>query len=71
MYDFKILNYGNDQRLDTQQFIKEYGVTAMLMGHRQSDPYRANQTTIQNSSSDWGDYIVVSPILYWTYSDVW
>eukprot|EP00936_MAST-01D_sp_MAST-1D-sp1_P000307 g307.t1 len=53
------------------QLVDEGRLKAVTMGQRRGDPFTADMDYFSPSSDGWPDFMRVSPVLDWSYSDVW
>nr|CAB3246480.1 FAD synthase [Phallusia mammillata] len=56
--------------LDTLQSQQPY-IKAVVMGTRCTDPYSKNLSAFTPTDGDWPYYMRISPILNWSYRDIW
>ena len=50
---------------------KHPSIKAFITGRRSTDPYAETMTFFTESTKGWAPFMRVSPVLNWTYSDVW
>jgi len=60
----------DDMKSSIIKLKEKYGIEAILTGIRSTDPY-APLSHYQVSDEDWSNIILVTPLLNWSYKDVW
>lgn len=63
---------GSDLR-DSMKHLKivRSDIRALVMGTRQTDPGGAKLSAFAKTTEGWPEFVRISPILCWSYSDVW
>lgn len=52
-------------------FISETKTSAILLGTRSTDPYSSHLSVEMKCDEGWPDIMRVSPLLDWSYGDIW
>ena len=69
-YGISICNY-TDIKHAISDIKKVYGVNAILMGNRKTDPNCSNLSHFSNTTDNYPSILRINPILDWTYKNVW
>ena len=65
-----VIEYNNEIEA-IQDLIKSYGVNAIVMGCRRTDPKCSDLNEICYTDGDYPKIIRINPLLDWSYDDVW
>lgn len=71
-YGLNLKEEMGDLRSTLERILAEDGrLKACLMGTRRSDPYSENLKFIQKTDANWPEILRVSPLLNWSYHQIW
>jgi FAD synthetase len=71
MYGFSLHVYSADMKAGIEDMCKRHGTKAFFLGTRKTDPRGATQQIFTPSTEGWPDFMLVNPILNWSYTAVW
>lgn len=70
-YSMEIVTFQGTIKASLEKVLAENRLEACFMGTRRTDPYSEHLETFMMTDKDWPQVCRVSPILDWSYHDVW
>jgi FAD synthetase len=70
-FGINVERYEGKIKQDLKALVEDEGVTMILIGNRNTDPYSKDLKHVEESSEGWPQFTRVHPILDWDYSEVW
>jgi FAD synthetase len=73
LYEFELQRVGQDFKKETGYLVQKYGMKAVLLGERDTDPHAMTREIFTPSDIEkgWEPFMRINPVLDWSYENVW